>query len=306
MPTSIILLGVLTSAAVFAGVFVPFYAVFRFPVAAEPPIHRRVAQAVGLDRATLFETPILAPFMGLVLAVASRLHWPALRLRIRRDLEAAGNPMGYSVDQYIALCLACAVLAMACGILLDRMLMGGASLFFTLPFFLCVGFYVPLATLSGAAHDRLTRIGKQLPYTLDLVALVVAAGSSFTEAVETLIRDDPDSDLNQELRIVLAEISFGATRANALSGLADRIPQESLRSVVGAINQAERLGTPLAAILKTQAGMIRMHRSVRAEKLAASAGLRILVPTMIILLAIMALVLVPFGLSIIQNKASFF
>lgn len=306
MSLPLILFTIATSAAVFAGVFVPFYAVFRFPVGSEPPIHRRIAQAVGVDRRTLFEDPLLAPVMSLFLMVAARIHWHALRQRVRRDLNAAGNPVGYSADQYIAICLSSSLFCAAAAALGDYALLKGTSLFFTLPFFSCIGFYIPLATLSGAAHARTLRIGKQLPYTLDLVALVIAAGSSFTEAIETLVRDDPDEDLNQELRIVLAEIQFGATRAAALANLADRIPLETLRSVVGAINQAEQLGTPLAAILKVQAGMIRMHRSVRAEKLAASAGLRILVPTMLILLAIMALVLVPFIISFINNKASFF
>ncbi len=306
MTTPLLIFAVFTSAVVFAGVFVPFYAIFRFPVTAEPPVHRRIAQAVGLDHATLFENPLMAPLMSLLLMIAMRVNWADLRARVRRDLNAAGNPAGYSVDQYVAICLLALLFSAVAATLFDYLLLGGASLLFTLPFFSCIGFYVPLATLSSAASARTMRIGKQLPYTLDLVALVIAAGSAFTEAIETLVRDDPEDDLNQELRIVLAEIQFGATRAAALGNLAERIPLETLRSVVGAINQAEQLGTPLAAILKTQAGMIRMHRSVRAEKLAASAGVRILVPTMLILLAIMALVLVPFIISFMANKVSFF
>ncbi len=305
MPTSLILFGILTSAAVFAGVFVPIWAVFRFPVASEPPIHRRIAQAVGMDHETVFENPLMAPLMGLFLSIASQMNWPALRERIRRDLSAAGNPVGYSVDQYIALCLAASAVACVKAVLFSLLTMGGTGLFFALPFFAVTGFYLPLHTLSNAAAGRVMRIGKQVPYTLDLIALVIAAGASFTEAIETLIRDNPNDDLNQELSIVLSEIQFGATRANALSSMAHRIPLETLRSVVGAINQADQLGTPLAAILKVQAGMIRMHRSVRAEKLAASAGLRILVPTMIILVAIVALVFVPFVLAYFATGSIF-
>src|SRR5690606_2505 len=152
----------------------------------------------------------------------------------------------------------------------------------------------PIYLLGDAASSRVSRIAKQLPYTLDLIALSMAAGSTFSEAIDTIIRDDPQDDFNQELAIVQAEIRFGTSRANALMNLANRIPLETLRSVVGAVNQAETLGTPLSQILKTQSTMLRVNRTVRAEKLSASASLRILIPSMLIMLAVVLSVLAPF------------
>ena len=112
--------------------------------------------------------------------------------------------------------------------------------------------------------------------------------------MESLVADDPDEDLHQELQIVRSEIEFGSRRAVALQRMADRIPLDAVRSVVGAINQSEQLGTPLSVILNAQSGMIRMHRSVRAEKLSASASLRILVPSVLILVAAVIVVFAPF------------
>ena len=60
------------------------------------------------------------------------------------------------------------------------------------------------------------------------------------------------------------------------------------------LNQAETLGTPLSQILKVQSSMLRMNRSVRAEKLSASASLRILIPSMLILMAVVLVVFSPF------------
>ena len=145
------------------------------------------------------------------------------------------------------------------------------------------------------------RIGKQLPYTLDLIALVMAAGSSFGEAIQTLIRDDPEDDLNQELKIALAEMDFGTTRAASLRNLADRIPLESLRSVIAAVNQSEKLGTPMSAILKVQAEMLRAQRSVVAERKSASASLRILVPSMMIMIAVVLIIFSPMAIRYIKG-----
>lgn len=288
----LIALQIIVSLTVFAGAYLLIYSLFRYPVPVEPPVHRQIASALGRERDTLFEQPLIAPLMSLARHIAARLNATGLRQRVRQDLQAAGNPSGYSIDEYVAICLISGV-ALAAAMAVVQFLLGAGELLIFIPVMAFLGFMAPLMTLRAAANTRVVAIAKQLPYTLDLIALTMASGSGFTESIETLIRDNPEEDLNQELRIVLSEIEFGSTRAAALTNLADRIPLESLRSVVAAVNQADRLGTPLSVILKLQADMLRQQRSVIAEKKAASASLRILVPSMLILLAVVAVVFAP-------------
>lgn len=293
---NLLLLQLAASAAVFLGVFLPIYALFRYPMPTEPPVHRRIARAMGADTPTLFEQPLIGPVLGAAAELAGRLNLPGLRARIRQDLDASGNAAGYTVEQYLTLCILAAGVACLIGAAGELML-GGGLLLIVVPTFLGLGFWVPLLVLSNARSARVLRIAKQLPYTLDLISLVMQAGSSFTEAIETLIRDDPDEDLNQELRLALSEMQFGTPRATALENVARRVPLETLRSIIAAVNQADTLGSPLAGILKTQADMLRNHRAVVAEKKSASASLKILVPSMLILVAV---VIVMFGPVVIR------
>lgn len=277
---------------VFVGIFLPIYAIFRYPVSVGPTVNRRIARAMGADSDTIFEQPLLAPFLNLLVNLASRLNLPKIRADVRQNLDASGNATGYTVEQYLGLCLLSSITIGIIGGALESWL-GGGLLLIVFPVCAVGGFYVPLIFLNAARGRRVIRIAKQLPYTLDLIALVMAAGSSFSEAVETLIRDNPDDDLNQELRIALSEIEYGATRAAALRNLGLRIPLESLRSVVASVNQSEKLGTPMSAILKVQADMLRVHRGVIAEKKSASASLRILVPSMMIMISVVVIVFSP-------------
>lgn len=292
LPIEMVIFAGVTSAFLFAGIFLPIFAIFRYPVPDEAPIHRQIAKAVGVDQETIFENAAIAPILSLFVQLAKRVNLTGLRAGIRQNLQASGNPSGYTVDQVLALAMASAVVVGGFSSMIALLINGGLLLLF-LPTMSVVGFLIPLLVLSSSATRRARRIGKQLPYTLDLIALVMASGSSFTEAVETLIRDDPEDDLNQELAFSLSEMEYGTTRAQALMNLGVRIPLDSLRSVIGAVNQAEKLGTPLSSILKVQAEMLRMHRSVRAEKLSASASLKILVPSMLILLAVVLVIGAP-------------
>lgn len=289
---NMLIFAAVTSLFVFAGIFVPIFAIFRYPVPDEAPINRQIAKAVGVDQETVFESAAFAPLLSLFVQLAKRVNLTGMRDKIRQNLQASGNPSGYTVDQVIALAMVSAVVIGGFSSVIAMLIDAGALLLF-LPTMSVVGFMIPLLVLSSSAKKRCRKIGKQLPYTLDLIALVMASGSSFTEAIETLIRDDPDDELNQELAFSLSEMEYGTTRAAALQNLGVRIPLDSLRSVIGAVNQAEKLGTPLSAILKVQAEMLRMHRSVRAEKLSASASLKILVPSMLILLAVVLVIGAP-------------
>lgn len=273
-------------------VFFMVWALFLYPVPVEPPIHRRFAQAMGTGkRRTIFEQRAIAPLLSLALTAAHRFSFAPIRKRIREDLDASGNINGYSVEEYVALCLFIAVSLGLASMVVAVLLLGEFDP--TIGLVMAVaGFFLPMLTLHNAAMARLMRITKKLPYTLDLIALLMEAGSNFNEAVSTLIRDEPEDDLNQELHLMQMEMEFGSTRSAALTNMAQRIPLDTIRSIVGAVNQASTLGTPLSIILKSQSGMLRMYRSVRAEKLSASASLRILIPSMLILLAV---VLVVFG-----------
>jgi len=277
------------------------WSLFAFPIVEELPVHRRMAAALGQDRReTVFEQPLLKPIMNLALQLSRRMSFPLLRDMVRKNLNASGNPSSYSVDEYVAICLALGFVFAVVSGLFALALVGQLDPLVAV-FMGAVGFVGPLYTLREASRNRTMRIGKKLPYTLDLVALTMGSGSTFTEAIDTVIADEPEDDFNQELKIVQAEVELGAKRAEALKNLAERIPLDSLHSVVGAINQAETLGTPLSTILSIQAQMMRMHRSVRAEKLAVSASLRILIPSMLILIAVVLVVFAPAILSWVQD-----
>lgn len=289
---------IIVSLLQFSAVFLLIYALFRNPPAKEPPLNRRIAVALGTgQRSTVFESPAVGPIMAAALEISRRIPFAELRQRVRRDLNAAGNPSGYSVDEYLAICLvAAAVLGIFSGI--ASLLVTGGLSFTAMLFMVAVGFFVPLWTLGAEAKRRVSRIAKKLPYALDLIALMMGAGATFNEAIESIVRDDPEDDLNQELRIVQAEIEFGSSRALALFNMAERIGLESLHSIVGAINQSESLGSPLSDILKTQSITLRQHRTNMAEKAAAAASLKILIPSMLILIAV---VLVVFGPLIVRG-----
>jgi tight adherence protein C len=78
-----------------------------------------------------------------------------------------------------------------------------------------------------------------------------------------------------------------------MQNLAQRVPLEGMRGIVASVVQAEELGTPLNDVLHDQATLLRLQRSVHAENAAAVASVRILIPCMLIVVAVILTVFGP-------------
>jgi tight adherence protein C len=149
-----------------------------------------------------------------------------------------------------------------------------------------VGFYMPFLQLNGAITQRLLEIDRRLPYTVDLLVLSMRAGLDFMTALDRVVtrgqEQNPDDPMIQEFGVVLQEMRVGTARADALINLCERVKSDYLQSMVGAILQSEKRGSPLATVLEVQIDTIRNKRTQKVEKAASQAAVKILLPLMFI------------------------
>ena len=289
------------SVGMFLAVFLFIYAIFSQPGQIQMSAEREAAIATGhTDRKTVFEQPLLRPLLWLLLILAHRLAFPRVKEWLRRTLVAAGSPKYFTAEEYLALAFFAGVLA---GGLMETayFMLAGRFGAIGLMLGLVLGIFFTLYQLHDTASKRVRAISKRVPYALDLISLAMGAGATFTEAVRTVTREKDEDPFNVELRALLAEMDLGTTRRQALQNLADRVPLESLRTIIASVIQAEELGTPLGGVLHDQASLLRLHRTVRAENLAARASVRILVPCLLLLMAVMLVVFGPAILRILQG-----
>ncbi len=272
-------------------------AVFRQAGQIEISPQRQAALATGhTDRRTVFEQPLLRPLVWLLLAMSHRLAMPKAKDWLRRTLIAAGSPEYYTAEEYLALSLLMGVALAGVFELVHVLVTTGTLSLMAAVAGLVLGTGINIYQLYDRAQKRVRLISRRVPYAIDLIALAMGAGATFTEAVTAVVRkgrEEEDDPFHVELRAMLAEIELGTTRRQALRNLADRVPLDLLRSIVASVIQAEELGTPLAEVLHSEATLLRMQRSVRAENAAAVASIRILVPSLLILMSVVLAVFAP-------------
>ena len=141
------------------------------------------------------------------------------------------------------------------------------------------GFFLPDLLVKNKAQHRSDAIRKALPDSIDLLTISVESGLAFDAAMAQVARNT-DGPLAEEFTRVLKEIQIGSGRSDALRALSERTDVEDLQVFLNSMIQAEKLGIPIADVLRVQAGEIRLKRSQRIEEQAMKLPVKMVFPVM--------------------------
>lgn len=145
------------------------------------------------------------------------------------------------------------------------------------------GLFLPDLLIYNAGLKRTQEIQSTLPDALDLLDLCVESGLGMQAALSRVSRHQK-GPVAEEFGRVLQEMKLGVSRDDAFEALAERTGQEDLRRFVTAIVQADKLGVPVAAVLKEQAREMRAKRRSRAREMAQKVPVKIVMPLIVCLL----------------------
>jgi len=249
-----------------------------------------------------FGDRIMAPFQQWATRLGRRLSGSDAPERIRKRLDVAGNPVGWTVERVqagkvigaIALFFISVALTTVIGpsFTVRIVLIAGATL---------VGWLGPNLYLYQKVYDRSKRIQRELPDAIDLMTISVESGLAFDAAVQQVARNT-EGPLADEFSRVPSEMQIGQGRSEALRGLAERTEVDDLKSFVTSMIQADSFGIPIANVLRIQSSEIRTKRRQRAEEQAQKVPVKITVPLIFCILPCLFIaVMGPAAIHIVQS-----
>src|SRR4051812_46214405 len=248
-----------------------------------------------------FSDRVLEPLQQRALGIGRRISGADTAERIRRKLDLAGNPPGWTVDRVLSGKVLGAVAGLAGGVLFSLMLSSPGLKIGTIIGVTVVGFFAPNLYLYQRAHERAERLTKDLPDAIDLLTISVESGLGFDAAVQQVARNT-GGPLAEELSRVLREMQIGQGRADALRALGERTNVGDVRTFVGAMVQADSFGIPIAQVLRVQSAEMRVKRRQRAEEKAQQVPVKITIPLIFCILPTLFIaVMGPAVLSILDS-----
>lgn len=250
----------------------------------------------ALDEAGSFAQ--LEPLVRMIAGWVAYFPISDQRRKIDELLKHAGDYLGLTANEFFAMSAVGFIIGSLITLIGLTLFEGPAILFMVGG---ALGAATPYFNVTGERDKRFKEVNRSLPGAIDLASLCMGAGLDFPGAIRQIVEKAGNRDsLVEEFERLLQELELGRTRRQALENFADRAPTEAVRDFVGAVVQAEEKGNPLAEVLRIQATMLRMRRSVMAEEAATRAALLMMGPLMLIFGAIILCLLGPFFVQTMQ------
>lgn len=243
-------------------------------------------------------SPIYRTFQPVVrlLARFNRGAFPATLREMAREIHAAGLSRAWLPEEYLARCELIALFLTPLYVYIFVSLLDWPGIVLAVCAVLLTAWFLRLQ-LASKARRRLMEIKRRMPYVLDLVTLLMEAGSTFLRALDDAVHEFSGQPIAVEFGRVLTDMHLGKTRTEAFHAMRDRLSDNEITSIIGAILQGESLGTPLAQVFRTQADVLRIKRSQRAETVAGEAGVNMLFPGVLVMVSSVLVILGPFILN---------
>lgn len=225
-----------------------------------------------------FLTRVVRPIADSLLRSLGSVLPGNLRETVHTQLVHAGLQGRFRAEEIISLRFLGGLLGLLLGIAnLGFGWVGGGTGLLLAVLLPVVGAQLPKSWLDRKVEERREAIRRDLPDTLDLMAISVEAGVGFEGALG-VVCDNFDSPLANEFARTLREMELGLPRRDALQNLKKRTEVPELSNFVLTLTQADALGMPVGRVLKTAAEEMRTKRQQWAREKAAKLPVKILFP----------------------------
>jgi tight adherence protein C len=231
---------------------------------------------------------LVAPVVEAMRRVGERLSPGGAGARIARSLDKAGNPAGWNIERImaakaIAMVLAAFVAVVLLGFDLRGLLVAALAGL--------AGFFLPDLLVYNRGVKRQQELTKGLADALDMLTVCVEAGQGFDAAIMQVAKT-VTGPIGGEFARVISEMQIGKSRGEAFAALGERVSTPEVKNFVSALVQADRMGLPIAAVLREQTKEMRISRRQRAEEKAQQVTVKILFPLLLCIFPALFIVII--------------
>lgn len=234
------------------------------------------------------EEPLLLQMLHAVNPIARKMVSPKSLVDIENQIVRAGNPRVWTLANILSMKVYSVIGGLLVGVLFAQG--SGSGIWFAVGIAV-VGYELPDLVIRQMANTRQDALRRELPDTLDLLTVTVEAGLGFDAAVSHVVAGS-DGPAASELSRYLQEKQIGTSSSAALDSLAARTTVGELKAFAAALQQAEKLGISLGAVLRELTREMRVQRRQHAEEEAQKVPVKILGPMMLFIFPVILIVMV--------------
>ena len=130
-----------------------------------------------------------------------------------------------------------------------------------------------------------SRFHQRLPFSIDLIALTMKAGSTIDQSLKAVLEENHGHPIGDEFEIITQQHQNGTPLLECFENFRDRMSDKDVNEIVFTAINAERYGGANADTYLRLADQMRIRRSQRAEKAIGEAKTMMALPNFLFFLA---------------------
>jgi tight adherence protein B len=130
--------------------------------------------------------------------------------------------------------------------------------------FTLLGWIIPKHVVQYLYEKRCQKFNDQMVDAMTILSNGVRAGLSVTQSMDRVVKNLPNP-ISQEFRLVLSQNQLGQTIEDALTELAERIPNPDVQMFVTSVNILKETGGNMAETFQTITFTIRERQKVQKK-----------------------------------------
>ena len=229
---------------------------------------------------------IFKPFYQFFLPLIKKFPLPSYKRRVERYAVTAGLEKDVTADDIIGFQISAALLFAFMVFMVFKSLTA-------LILAALLGLVYPYLWLYEKKKTRQATIISGMPDVVDMLSLSVEAGLDFNTAARRvcdIYKGDKDPFV-MELYMLNQNLKLGMSREESLRNMAERVDMQELYAFTSILIQAEKMGSSIANVLKSQAVRMRQQRFMKAERAGAVASQKLLVPMILLIFPVLFIVI---------------
>ena len=139
--------------------------------------------------------------------------------------------------------------------------------------------------LAQRSKSWQSRFHQRLPFSIDLIALTMKAGSTIEQSLKAVLEENINHPIGDEFEIITQQHQNGTPLLECFENFRDRMHDKDVNEIVFTAINAERYGGANADTYLRLADQMRIRRSQRAEKAIGEAKTMMALPNFLFFLA---------------------
>lgn len=150
--------------------------------------------------------------------------------------------------------------------------------------------FLPNITIDRKIKKRKAKLESEAMYFFEILALSLESGNNLYNAIK-VTSDNIDSEISQEFKKMMVDITYGKSFDEAITNMKERIPSDTINNILLNIRESNMFGNSIIGTLNNQLDYLRESKILETKAYISKIPLKISVISVVFFIPLLLLLI---------------